>query len=94
MRLALLALSALAGAGCSRVESTPPPEGPACNAAPAQGLIGRQAGPALAQEAQRLSRAGTVRFLRPGEIVTMEYRADRLNLHLDARDKVARIICG
>ena len=86
--------AALALAGCTPpLQHTPPPLRD-CNAAPAQGLIGRQASPALAQEAQRLSRAGAVRFLRPGQIVTMEFRADRLNLHLDARDRVERIVCG
>ena len=91
---------ALALGGCipaaSPPESTPPPpaEAGACNAAPAQGLIGRQSSPSLAEEARRLSGARVWRWLRPGQIVTMEYRADRLNLHLDAQDKVERINCG
>ena len=89
-------LAALALAGCvPRPQSTPPPaETGACNAAPAQGLVGRQSSPALAEEARRLSGARVWRWLRPGQIVTMEYRADRLNLHLDAGEKVERIVCG
>lgn len=96
MRLLIVVL-ALAGAGCSYgppPQSTPPPGDGACNAAPAQGLVGRPAGAGLAEEARRLSGARVWRWLRPGQIVTMEYRADRLNLHLDAQDKVARIVCG
>jgi hypothetical protein len=99
MRIAI-ALLALAAGACSHVETappastTPPSSEGACNAAPAQGLVGRQSSPAVAQEAQRLAGAGTVRWLRPGQIVTMEYRADRLNIHLDAQDKVERIACG
>lgn len=97
MRLAFILL-APALAACVHAER-PPPDAPpatggACNAAPAQGLIGREASEALAREAQRLTGAGAVRWLRPGQIVTMEFRADRLNLHLDARDRVERIVCG
>ena len=95
MRL-LLAAAALLSTGCTPPpQSTPaPPENTACNAAAARGLIGRPGSPALAQEAQRRAGAGTVRFLRPGQIVTMEYRADRLNIHVDAQNRVERIVCG
>ena len=87
-------IAALALAGCTPPPQSAPPPVRDCNAAPAQGLIGRQASPALAQDAQRLSRAGAVRFLRPGEMVTMEFRADRLNIRLDAQEKVEGISCG
>ena len=92
----LLAGVALLSAGCiPRPQSVPaPPENAACNAAAAQELVGRVGSPALAGEAQRLAGAGTVRFLRPGQIVTMEYRADRLNIHVDGQNRVERIICG
>ena len=99
MRLLLAAL-ALTSGGCTTgapppMESVPVAEpGSLCDAARPQELIGRQASPAVAREARRLSGARTARFLRPGQIVTMEYRADRLNLHLDAQDKGERIICG
>jgi hypothetical protein len=94
-----LLLAVLALTACDPVtpppESTPPPSpAGACNAAPAQGLVGRQASPRLAAEAQRLSGARVWRWLRPGQMVTMEFRADRLNLRLDAGDKVEGITCG
>jgi hypothetical protein len=40
--------------------------------------------------------AGAQRFrwLRPGEVVTMEYDASRLNLEVDATGKVIRVRCG
>jgi len=92
----VLAAAALLSAGCTTPSETAPvpPENAACNAAAAQRLAGRDGSPAVAQEAQRLAGAGTVRFLRPGQVVTIEYRADRLNLHVDARNRIARIICG
>ncbi len=92
-----LLIGALLLTGCSThpPQSTPPPpvEG-GCDAAPAQRLIGRPASSAVAAEAQRLTGARTWRWLRPGQIVTMEYRADRLNIRLDAEDKVEGISCG
>ena len=87
-------LAALALAGCAPPpESTPPPVRD-CNAAAVQVLIGRQRTTALVQEVQRLSHADAVRVLRPGQMVTMEYRADRVNIRVDAQDKVVAITCG
>ena len=34
------------------------------------------------------------RIIRPGTAVTMDYREDRTNLELDARDRVIRVYCG
>jgi hypothetical protein len=91
-----LAAAALMSAGCTAPpQSTPPPpEHAACNVAAAQGLIGRRNSPALAQEAQRRTGAGAVRVLRPGQMVTMEYRADRLNIRVDTQGKVLAVSCG
>jgi len=65
-----------------------------CDAANAQSLVGRPATAELAAEAQRLSSAGAVRWLRPGQVITMEYRADRLNIEIDAQNQVVAIRCG
>lgn len=35
-----------------------------------------------------------LRVLRPGDIMTMDYRQDRLNIELDEADVIARIFCG
>jgi hypothetical protein len=88
-------IAALALAGCvPHPDSTPAPGDGGCNAAPAQHLVGRPSSPELAREAQRLSGARIWRFLRPGQIVTMEFRADRLNIRLDAQDRIEAITCG
>jgi len=39
-------------------------------------------------------RAGTTRILRPGGMATMDYRPERLNIHLDDDGKVARLAMG
>ena len=66
----------------------------ACDAASSQSLIGQRGNASLAEEARRRSGATVVRFLRPGQIVTMEYRADRLNIVLDRNGRVEAIRCG
>jgi hypothetical protein len=35
-----------------------------------------------------------VRVIRPGQAVTMDYSAQRLNVELDKADRVARLSCG
>ena len=90
----LLAAAALLCAGCTPPPQPIPPASRDCNAAAAQRLIGRQQSPELIREAQRRAGAGAVRVLRPGQMVTMEYRADRLNIRVDAQGKVLAITCG
>ncbi len=89
--------------GCAPVPPTPegtetfPVQGGTgrmCNAAKAQPLVGRARSAKLGAEALRLSGAGTLRWLRPGDIVTMEYREDRLNIELDAKGRVKAVRCG
>ena len=65
-----------------------------CDAAPARVLIGKRISPAVEAQAKRLSGARTVRSLRPAAVVTMEYRADRLNIHLDRKGRIARVQCS
>lgn len=36
----------------------------------------------------------TIRVIRPDQAVTQDFRPDRLNVELDAEDKVTRIYCG
>ena len=35
-----------------------------------------------------------VRIIRPGDAVTMDHAPDRLNIELDADDRVVRVRCG
>jgi hypothetical protein len=69
-------------------------EAGSCDAAKAQSLVGEQESAAIAEQARQKSGARTVRWLRPGQIVTMEYRNDRLSLQLDAHGKIIAIRCG
>ena len=83
-------------AGCASVPSAEGNALPAqtCKAEKAQSLVGQPASAGLAGQAQALSGAAVTRWLQPGQMVTMEFRADRLNIELDARNQVIAIRCG
>lgn len=65
-----------------------------CDAGRAQALVGRAASSELGAEALRLTGARTIRWIQPDQAVTMDYRMDRLNIELDARNRVTAIRCG
>lgn len=82
-----LILSALLLTACQAPVAETPSED-ACGASALQHLVGE---PSAAAEGA--SAPGSVRIIRPGEAVTMDYRADRLNFELDARDRITRVYC-
>lgn len=65
-----------------------------CGATNIRTLVGRIADTATQEEARRLSGARGMRVLPPGAIVTMDYRADRLNVRTDAAGKILSLDCG
>ena len=92
-----------------RAESTPPvapagelpaqaeapsATGDGCNAEPAQRLVGEVYTPELGEEARVTAGARVERALRPGQIVTMEFRADRLSFTLDEKGRISQVNCG
>ena len=65
-----------------------------CEASRASALIGREATSATGAEAMRLTGATALRWIQPGSMVTMDYRQDRLNVELDARNRITGFTCG
>jgi hypothetical protein len=57
-------------------------------------MVGRTWSRSLRSQALRLSGARAARVIRPGDIVTMDYRTDRLNVHLTAQGRIERFDCG
>jgi hypothetical protein len=96
--LGVLAMAMTIGAG-------PPPAPPEtypvrgetgrrCDAAKAKRLVGRKRSPRVEAEALRLSGAAIVRWIPPGTMVTMDYRADRLDLRVDGKGRILSVSCG
>ena len=71
-----------------------PPNSRACDAGGVQNLIGRPMNSSNRSVARRVSGASVVRVLKPGQAVTMEFRADRLNLEINARGVITGARCG
>lgn len=97
MRNLVVALALLAAAGCETVnDDIPANDDPryACSITNLGGLVGQQATQRLGTEALRISNARTIRWIRPGDAVTMDYRLDRLNILLDGANAVASFNCG
>jgi len=66
-----------------------------CNADAAQSFVGQQAGDDVVAQAQAAAGAkGAVRVIKPGQAVTMDFRADRLNVEVDEQGVIVRISCG
>ena len=98
MRFAIpfVGLGLLAACAAVPPDSTPPPDDHAatCDASMLGWTTGQPADATLVERAKAESGARTVRTLRPGQVVTMEYLEGRLNLYLDANDRVERAACG
>lgn len=97
MRAAIpsVALALVFGAllmGCrADTPAQPLPQNPhdACGATDLQSLVGQ---PASVLETMKF--AQPVRILRPDTAVTLDYRPDRLNIDIDAQEKIARVHCS
>ena len=68
--------------------------GGTCNAESAQVHVGKPASDANVQAAFKASGAKTMRSIKPGQAVTMDYREDRVNVYQDASGNLERISCG
>ncbi|MGN2412584.1 I78 family peptidase inhibitor [Pseudomonas syringae] len=65
-----------------------------CDAALAQFAIGKPASIELLQQVRTRTGSQDARILGPDDMVTLEYRSERVNVNTDASGKVARINCG
>lgn len=107
--LVLMAI-ALAGCaerqGPPPVETAPPmmgsrPAGPgaepqidSCGLGSIGDLVGKAVTETMADDARKRSGARAVRVIRPGTMVTMDFRPDRLNIDVDDKGIVTNLRCG
>jgi hypothetical protein len=66
----------------------------ACQGEPVQHVVGSPYTPELGEKVRELSGSTVVRVLHPGEVVTMEFRFDRVNITVDATGVVTQVTCG
>lgn len=88
MRKFVLTIILIGLAACQTEEDTmaTPADEDACGAASLQELVGQ---PVAGQSFE-----GEHRIIPPNSAVTMDYRAERLNIATDATGKITRIYCG
>ena len=92
--LPALLLTACASKPEPTADAPPPALADACNADAASGFLGKPASDANAEAVRVATGAKTLRSIKPGQAVTMDYRGDRANLMQDAAGNIERITCG
>ncbi|WP_159016871.1 I78 family peptidase inhibitor [Cognatiluteimonas profundi] len=89
----LLALPACAGTP-PRHSDPMPPSRMTCNADAAQWAIGQQATTDIVERIRSDSRSRVVRMLHPGQMVTMEFSAERVDIRVDGNNGILAVTCG
>jgi hypothetical protein len=93
----LIALCTLPLTACTIAQSdqtaTPGPTG-TCHREPLSQFVGQPASQELGARMLAASRARTIRWVPKGGVVTMDYREDRLTVHLDGANRVESANCG
>lgn len=65
-----------------------------CNPEGAQRFVGQAASADVVEQARTAANAEVARVLTPGQMVTMEFRAGRLNIDVDAQNVITNVRCG
>ena len=65
-----------------------------CDAEGGQFAVGKQASIDLLNQVRSRTGAQDARILGPDDMVTLEYRSERVNVNTDASGKVVRVNCG
>lgn len=97
MMLAAIPAGFLAVAACSTTADGAPPVSRSagiCTADQVGQFVGQPAGQEVGAQILRSTGARTFRWLPEGTMVTMEYRADRVNVDLDTANKIKAVRCG
>ena len=98
----LLILGPILLAACSTAPAAPPQPTPVhgvtpghtCTTPGTDQFVGQTRTDEVAAEIKRTSNAAVLRWAPPGVMLTMDYRADRVTVWLDAGNKITQIKCG
>lgn len=95
-KLPLLALVLLAA--CSTAPAQTPIHGVTpghkCDAAGTNSFIGQPGTSAIGAAIMRATHAAVLRWAPPGVMLTMDYREDRVTVHLGPDRRITQIKCG
>lgn len=95
-KVALLAPALLAA--CSTAPAQVPVHGVTpghkCDTAGTEQFIGKTGTSATGAAIMRVSHAAVLRWAPPGVMLTMDYRQDRVTVHLDPDRRITEIKCG
>ncbi|MCL7715862.1 I78 family peptidase inhibitor [Stenotrophomonas mori] len=86
--------AAEAAAATDQEAAVTPPPAASCDASQVQGLVGQSYSEALAEQARQDAGAAQVRMLRPQQLITNEFRGERLNIEVDESNTVTGVRCG
>lgn len=95
-----VALAAILLTACTTIASPPmsdpnPPQPLGCNAEAARSAaLGKAATAVVVERARIDAGAQMARVLKPGQMVTMEYREGRLNIDVDDAGIIINLRCG
>jgi hypothetical protein len=97
MRKLIVALPVLLGA-CSTAPAQPVVHGETpghtCTTDGTDQFVGQTRSDAVGPQIKQVSHAAVLRWAPPGVMLTMDYRADRVTVWLDAANKITQIKCG
>lgn len=97
MRKMVVLVSALLAACATAPAATPihgETPGRTCNAAGTDRFIGQAGTRATGAAIKRATNAAALRWAPPGVMLTMDFRSDRVTVHLGPDNKVIQIKCG
>lgn len=90
----LLALG-LTQVACAPMPPQPsPPYAGQCDDAKLGWAVGKQATADVVERVRVESGSQSARVLKPGQMVTMEFIAGRVNVYVDAANRIERVACG
>ena len=84
-------------AGAQPVQATPihgETPGHTCRTAGTDRFVGKIATKMIGAAIKQVTRAAVLRWAPPYTMLTMDFRADRVNVYFDAQKKITKINCG
>ena len=89
-----LSLSACATVSSARTGGPLPPSAMQCDASGAGWAIGQSPGSDVVERVRVDTHSRIARVLRPGQMVTMEFSAERVNIRVNEREAIIGVTCG